>query len=886
MLKMYGDSVADDIWEVLSDQEASTPTGVFKSGLTMEQFEDECLKPALNRWHRAGAVADTQQHAVIHIGANNGHATANAIVLKRIIDDVATMHALRPIVVLLPAADPSHSDRVNKKIESVVTDLVKDKQGFGDHVKVVSIARDILNEPSDWCVSTPGKYTDYHPTEACIQEDIVPYLHSLFSDAAVGPTPPPGIPPFARYVHTAPMDMELVDYNGTTCIGTDITRSLKATCPTMAKAFREIVDNSCSRVDCRTCDIYVTTALRVGSHTQNDISVLVVKTDTYFNVKDLHVGHSQGNEHGALNTFGVGLKAFQARLGTHMQMLLVTYRKHDNGVEQVAMARTGSVMNKLSGGDEHLGICYAGGRYVGDVPMLKWGQREAQDTFCSNSPWYNWMQSNDVITMNMARVLEDVRANGEERATFFMFYNDQTNDFPLRMGIPDALTDPNTGPTGPTLCVDDEDNGKSVSLVAELSKMYIDVKDVSTSTMPKVRIGNGTIMHELNVKNHPWNLAADEHTASSTYDVYGPDIGKKLASVKYVRNVDNPNANNAYMTAHTANKDGAFFVVDTRKVIAEPTAFFDGSVFGVDNAFEKYLNCARSHGNGVRNAQCAALRNYVCCGITDVEAVFDDLVNKCSVFDCEGRQELWPRVGLGTLALIDINTDAINLDMTKTHFLFHDTGTTGAQCLARLRFHHFAWSVCDAMNIPFAPPFSTPTRTVAPRVRPLPVVTPVPGAATASAAENGAALDDDAVPLRLGTTVEVYTRGRNGRLAYVVDFRQSPEGRQQVLVHCFGNPAYADEWVNVESVRSNSQRRMSALTTTNVGDAAQDPVATRPAPAPVTRRVVQRISWKKRSRELQEELNAANAKIEKVRKIVKSKRNADDKVTALKKAIQ
>ena len=122
---------------------------------------------------------------------------------------------------------------------------------------------------------------------------------------------------------------------------------------------------------------------------------------------------------------------------------------------------------------------------------------------------------------------------------------------------------------------------------------------------------------------------------------------------------------------------------------------------------QRYLSCAKQRGNGVQTEQRAALRRYVCCGVSEVEACFDALVRALDVFACEGRHVLWRRVGLGTLALVDVSLRVVKLDPSKMRFVFHQSAATAAQCVAHLRFHAFAWSVADAKGVAFHAPFAT-----------------------------------------------------------------------------------------------------------------------------------------------------------------------------------
>lgn len=479
-------------------------------------------------------------------------------------------------------------------------------------------------------------------------------------------------------------------YSGTARVGAAFNDTLSSFYPTVSSAFREVVDNACAAGASR-CDIQLTTAHAVGAYHPGDLPVLVVHTDTFLDVThSLDIAHGVSNRaYGALNNFGIGSKGFRAKLGTHTQVLIVTFQKGEAGETVVSMGRMGSVMDRqIDHSGDHVGISYARGCIDGaGTVRLEWGgDMNAQNKFLTNLPWFNENSVFHVRATRMADVMVPAMERGDPCGTFFLYYNDQTRQLPFKLDVHGAL------------CVL-EDDGVEVPLHTSLVESYIDME----RTMPRVTVGSHTVPFEL----HPWAQAQGGELAPA-YDIYVPTANASVATVRYVC-VAEDGTPNAHYDAHKRGRDGAYCIVNGRKVVAGRTSVFDGRCFGVAAmTIEEYMMHASRKGTGVLPEQRKSLRTYVTCNVGEVETLFDQFAPQSRFGTWMPRAKgLWPRVGLGTMALIDFNMDIVKMDPTKTSFIFANTGVSANTLLAHLRFHALVWSVCRADGVAFTPPFST-----------------------------------------------------------------------------------------------------------------------------------------------------------------------------------
>ena len=216
------------------------------------------------------------------------------------------------------------------------------------------------------------------------------------------------------------------------------------------------------------------------------------------------------------------------------------------------------------------------------------------------------------------------------------------------------------------------------------------------------------------VRYHVWHVRFANRRIPRTCGqcIFLPGVYEKVATVRYVRNVgDIASRSNPHFYAHRDGHDGAYLVVGSHRLLASNASLFTEQPFGaVVSTFDEYLGVAQRRGNGCQPDQRAALRKYVCCDLPELEERFDALAPVAEFGTWSPRAtKLWPRVGLGTLARVDVNLKVLKLDTSKTYLVFHGTGVVGHQLLAYLRFHLFAWSVADACERHFLSPFAERT---------------------------------------------------------------------------------------------------------------------------------------------------------------------------------
>lgn len=450
-------------------------------------------------------------------------------------------------------------------------------------------------------------------------------------------------------------------------------------------AFREMVDNACS-AKATICDIRLVLGKDVGMYHPGNLPVLSIFTDTSIPDLDhaLDIAHGTQRTYGPFNNFGVGCKGFRAKLGPHVQMLVMTYQRADDGVETVSMGRMGSVMDHMTEGKgDHIGKDVFHGTYdASGMLRLDWrGDMNKREIFLSNLPWYREHgQTHDERVKKMATVLDEVRHN-VNNATFFLFYDDQTNMLPIR------------NDEGKLSVV--EESGVQQSIVEALQKKYI---DIGAQRMPHITVGCQVARFD----RHPWKIAlgATPHIDVPSHDVFLPGIPDKVATVRYLRTDEDPFA------AYSNKRDGAYLVVGERKVIAGPGALYSGTEFHAHvRDFGDFWAHARSKGTGTHPEHRKTLRDYICCGVPSVEAMFDKLVPQSTFSKWVPKTQLWGRIGLGVLAFIEFNLEVMHLDMSKTRFVF-DNHVNATSCLAHLRFHLLAWSIADYEHATFEPPFA------------------------------------------------------------------------------------------------------------------------------------------------------------------------------------
>lgn len=496
--------------------------------------------------------------------------------------------------------------------------------------------------------------------------------------------------------------MENTGLCGHVRVGTQLYNTLSTIHPNRAIAFREVIDNGISK-GASYIGIDVKSSEDMGARA--GIPMLTVITDTYMDVEHaMWVSHTQSHAHdyGTLNQFGLGMRAFPAKLGDHVQTCVGTF---DNN--KVALARFGSLMDKVVDPcNDAIGFATAYGEFNSNgLVELAWDIGKgsgllARERFFRQSPWFSEDKTYSTQGDSMCTILKDLRQRGMSKATVFIFYNAYPEDtFPVRVNANESLTV-------------HEMDGTSACLLKSVMHSYIDFN----GTMPRITIGRQTV----DFAQHPWNRAVAQlqHTPQS-YAVYLPDLDQPVASIRYACVVPDFSLQregaplgetkkfSPYFAAHREGRDGAFLILDGCKVIAE-RALFTGTVFRYDDAgsqMNKYLSDARSKGSGVESFQLAALMKYVTCDDPQLVARFKDEYPERRMKQWVGRNlELWPRVGLGTLAVIDVNSSLVTLDPSKTKI--EKTAHSAQSLLGHLRYHLFAWAVSRCDNSTFHPPFA------------------------------------------------------------------------------------------------------------------------------------------------------------------------------------